>query len=197
MSLTHSQRLAVLALTPIQTYMAWTKLAQKNRSVSTPPALILYKVDSVDDLNTILPSPEEFLDVVTSVGIDHASVVVPLCSVSHQEATRALETLIGRPLTRLAPKGKARPPTDPRVRMGMIHRDGSPRTPKERGGSVASTDTRTITYVAENPKKPGSASYDRFALYAVGDKVMDAIAKGVTSGDIRWDLERGFIKLGV
>lgn len=196
MPMNDTQRLAVLALTPIQAFMAWNHLHKRHRQFPSPPSVNFEMVTSPEVAEVILPTSEDFLLMVEKLRLDHATVVLPLCRVSHTEATAALETLIGHPLTRLAARGKARAPTDPRIRLGMMTKEGTPRTPKERAASGASTDTRTITFVAENPKKPGSASHLRFVLYVVGDKVMDAIAKGVTSGDIKWDTERGFIKLG-
>jgi len=55
-----------------------------------------------------------------------------------------------------------------------------------------------------NPKKPGTASYDRFALYYGAETVENYIAAVVASGgtrakaraDLRWDSARGFIAIG-
>lgn len=59
---------------------------------------------------------------------------------------------------------------------------------------LAKDDARKITFVAENPKRPGSASFDRFAKYKKGMTVAQAIAAGVTRADIDWDSKRDFIK---
>jgi hypothetical protein len=51
----------------------------------------------------------------------------------------------------------------------------------------------------ENPKKPGSASRDRFERYPEGPtSVADllAIEGGPTRADLIWDSERGFIAVG-
>ena len=55
-----------------------------------------------------------------------------------------------------------------------------------------------------NPKKPGTASYDRFFLYygvaAVEDYIAAVVAGGGTRAkaraDLRWDVERGYITIG-
>ena len=55
-----------------------------------------------------------------------------------------------------------------------------------------------------NPKKPGTASYDRFALYYGAETVENYIAAVVAGGatrakaraDLRWDSARGFIAIG-
>ena len=55
-----------------------------------------------------------------------------------------------------------------------------------------------------NPKKPGTASYDRFFLYygvaAVEDYIAAVVAGGGTRAkaraDLRWDEARGYITIG-
>ena len=55
----------------------------------------------------------------------------------------------------------------------------------------------TITLVAtENPKRPGSASFARFALYQTGMTIAEYLKAGGQRSDIRWDTARGFITLG-
>lgn len=61
--------------------------------------------------------------------------------------------------------------------------------------SVAHADSAVIEWVAPNPKKPGSAAYQRFANYAVGRTLAECKKLGTTAGDILWDLPRGFIRL--
>ena len=64
--------------------------------------------------------------------------------------------------------------------------------------------TETTTYdsdmvitkrVAENPKRAGSAAFDRFALYRTGMKVSTFLEKGGTRADLSWDTARGFISV--
>lgn len=47
-----------------------------------------------------------------------------------------------------------------------------------------------------NPKRSGSASAQRFALYKNGMTVKSAREAGVTTADIDWDVKRGFVKIG-
>lgn len=57
-------------------------------------------------------------------------------------------------------------------------------------------DTAVITVLsASNPKKAGTASYDRFALYRTGMTVAQALTAGVTRADLDWDSnsKRNFI----
>lgn len=117
------------------------------------------------------------MEVIENWKMDHRHVVLPLCRDGSREAVQALECLIGKPLTRL----------------GI----SAPRASQKRVVQLREkpTDERVVTFVAANPKKPGSASHERFARYEVGHTVDECITRGVTRGDISWDLERGFIRL--
>lgn len=128
------------------------------------------------------------------MSIDHADVVMSLAHDSSPLAVRTLEALIGKPIEQGWPclKGPSpKPKTD----------EGAPapaREPKQRVARNTVTDPRVIVYVAPNPKKPGSASFERFALYREGMTVNEAIAAGVKREDIAWDSDpkRGFIRFG-
>lgn len=64
-------------------------------------------------------------------------------------------------------------------------------------GSKAFPAEAKITMLAEkNPKRPSSKAYQRFELYAKAKTVKDFIAAGGTYGDLRFDSEKGFIKIG-
>lgn len=52
-----------------------------------------------------------------------------------------------------------------------------------------------ITNIKENPKREGSASYDRYAKYVEGMTVAEFCEAGGTTGDVRFDAERGHITL--
>jgi len=71
-----------------------------------------------------------------------------------------------------------------------------PKPPRESNFKKLYPDTATIhLLVSANPKRAGTASYDRFAQYKEGIKVSDALAAGVTYADISWDVGHGFIKV--
>jgi hypothetical protein len=46
-----------------------------------------------------------------------------------------------------------------------------------------------------NPKRAGSASHDRFAMYEDGMTIAAAVEKGVKTEDIAWDVRKGFIEV--
>jgi len=47
----------------------------------------------------------------------------------------------------------------------------------------------------KNPKREGSASYDRYELYKTSKTVTDFIAAGGTRGDVAYDAKKGYIEL--
>lgn len=49
--------------------------------------------------------------------------------------------------------------------------------------------------VDNNPKRAGTAGHERFAKYVDGMTVGAAIEAGVWAADIKWDLDKGFIKV--
>jgi len=57
-------------------------------------------------------------------------------------------------------------------------------------------DAKIKVLAKENPKRAGSASFDRFALYSKNATVGDFLAAGGTSGDLHWDSEHEYISIG-
>lgn len=54
---------------------------------------------------------------------------------------------------------------------------------------------RIMVLVAENPKRKGTASYDRFQQYHSINTVADALRDGITRADLIWDVKHGFISI--
>lgn len=120
----------------------------------------------------------DIYQVGNEAGLDQADVVMSLATDSSPLGVRVVETLVGHPITRARQ-------SPPRVRGQRV-----------RGVSVRRSDPRRIAFVIEpNPKKAGSASADRFAHYEVGVSVDEFVKRGGTLGDVKWDLEHGFIRL--
>jgi hypothetical protein len=46
-----------------------------------------------------------------------------------------------------------------------------------------------------NPKRAGTAGHSRFALYTDGMTVEAAMAAGIWGADIKWDMDKGFIRI--
>jgi len=57
--------------------------------------------------------------------------------------------------------------------------------------------TRVLATVQPNPKRPGSASRDRYALYQVGMTEAQLLERGVRRDDFRHDTQRGYITWAV
>lgn len=67
-----------------------------------------------------------------------------------------------------------------------------------KGSGIELADNMRIKLnVRENPKRKGTASYERFQLYFTKKPktVADALKAGLWRGDLRWDAARNFIDL--
>jgi hypothetical protein len=85
----------------------------------------------------------------------------------------------------------AKPPKEPKTPK-------EPKVPRESNFKKLYPDNATVTLLTDggkNPKREGSASYDRFAVYKNGISVGDALKGGVTYADLSWDVGHGFIKV--
>lgn len=78
-----------------------------------------------------------------------------------------------------------------------VARSGTNVRPVNTTAAVApATAGKKIVLIAQtNPKRKGSASYERYAKYVNGMTVADALKAGVTKADLQWDQKKGFIKL--
>jgi hypothetical protein len=90
------------------------------------------------------------------------------------------------------------PATDPASKTGTRAAPGHPRpltgAKNAKNGKPAHLNSAaTVTYVALNPKKPGSSSHTRYSHYAPGRSVAELLAAGLTRADIAWDVSRGFV----
>lgn len=140
--------------------------------------------------------PGGLFRVCEEAGLDQADVVCAVASQSSPLAVQAMEILAGIPVVVGHPclSGPA-----PRPAASESGEAPAPvREPRPaRAPRAATTDPRVIASVVPNPKRPGTASYDRYALYRVGMTVDEAIAAGVKREDIAWDSapSRKFITL--
>lgn len=65
----------------------------------------------------------------------------------------------------------------------------------KRGPAPEYSDDRGLIGWVQNPKKLGSASYDRYGMYAGATTVGAFIAMGGTRADLRWELAHGHVAL--
>lgn len=69
--------------------------------------------------------------------------------------------------------------------------------PAKKEAAAKSEDNRKIKVLAkENPKREGSESHKRFALYSKHSTVASFLAAGGTSADLRYDEKAGHIEVG-
>lgn len=126
-------------------------------------------------------------------GKAHVDVVVACTDV---EDTGILEVLMSQPIHRGPASGKDQ--SAPHTRPNGS-KSGSTRTPKADLGpkvaAPAADDPRIVATVKDNPKKPSSKSFVRYALYTPGISVKDFIAAGGLKADVKYDMEHGFITL--
>lgn len=67
----------------------------------------------------------------------------------------------------------------------------------KRGPAGTYADDATIqVLVKDNPKKAGSASAKRFAIYKSGMTVAEFLKAGGTRADLAWDAKHEFVKIG-
>lgn len=102
----------------------------------------------------------------------------------------------GGPLPTPAPPGLPKAPSNVGQGSGGL---GTVRGNASMGtyapADLISANHKVRLLVASNPKRIGSASRARFALYRPGMTVAQAISAGVRSADVRWDLAHQFIEL--
>lgn len=70
--------------------------------------------------------------------------------------------------------------------------------PVRRGRTAAFAPERVIRLLrTDNPKKPGSATYQRYQRYRDGMTVGEALEAGITSADLAWDAspKRNFVRI--
>jgi hypothetical protein len=129
-------------------------------------------------------SGEDLFELARESGLDHAGVVLTLADSGSILGRALLERLVGRPILPWAETVRAtqelQTPPPPRGAARVV---------------IRPEHNMVVVTVLPNPKKPGSAGYDRYSLWRPGILVSEAIASGVWPADVRWDLERRFIVL--
>lgn len=143
-----------------------------------------------------LPTPDVPLEAIASAAaLTPQSIYADLSDTTDIRLMIAAAALRGS-LTRLPP--------DPRLNP-LPHKKAPVKTPKTAAEAERSpppppvpvaADRRVLVSVAPNPKRPGSASRDRYNLYKVGMTEPELIATGVLAADLRWDTSRSFLVWG-
>lgn len=94
-------------------------------------------------------------------------------------------------------RGRRRADQQARAQREQEERAGqAARQPSPRRGLGLDLDAAITVLAASNPKRPGSKSHARFALYRTGMSVREAMEAGVTKADLRHDQDKGFVLVG-
>ena len=125
---------------------------------------------------------------------------------SMQELTRMYNKLAGTQLTKFSTKKKGQErlwalvqDQQPPARRGGGQPEPSAPAPKKKSGARAAfgMDQRIKVLAEENPKREGSASFDRFALYRDGMSVAEYLDAGGRRPDLVWDCRYKFIAIAL
>jgi len=172
----------------------------------TPGTTATYSLAALGPADTIavcsalglpLPTPDVPLEAIAEhEGLTARDVWSRLAHTTDVRCMIAAATIRGTvtrlpPDPRLDPKPHARAPV--KVPLTDDERARSPRPPAPPPVRLSTDRSRRLASVAPNPKRPGSASWDRYQLYRVGETEAEHIARGVLPADIRWDSTRGFV----
>lgn len=100
---------------------------------------------------------------------------------------------------RIIEEAPAAPPADAPTKEDTVAKSKS--KPKKANGNGAKRgaagrgDKKIHILSKENPKRKGTEAHKLFALYKNGMSVAEALAKGVPSGYISWDVKHKYIEL--
>lgn len=138
-------------------------------------------------------------------GLSHAQVVLAIASRTERIFYDIAEVLVRKPIYHCARGETGIPLTDIEGRplpTPIGHRRGEPPAApitlvpaRKRMQYTPKLDPRIITSIVPNPKSPGSKAHARYALYTEGMTVQQYLVAGGESSDIRYDVNRGYIKV--
>lgn len=136
--------------------------------------------------------PKQKLFEALRAGATQPDMVLSLIRETAPPAVEAIESLVGAPIRHVAERASG-------LRPAKAEREPGTATPTPTGArsqTKREDDDHVITLlVASNPKKPGTQAHIHFAVYRDGMTVADALAAGLTRGDLKWDVAHAFIKL--
>ena len=163
----------------LQRYQSNFAALTEEEAAHTAVAVSRARPGTIGPAGLCAPDGEALYSEISRAGLDQADVVMSMARDPSAIGVSCLEKIVGRPITRPAPKSK--------------HKKRSPVPRKPR---PELRDDRVIRLLVEtNPKKPNSKSYDRFALYQDGMTVQEFARAGGTRADVKWDAERGYISV--
>ena len=149
---------------------------------------------SEEHLENDTPKADALADLLGDV--DHADVIVACASIDDHTI---LEALTQKAVTRADHLEKQRiKQSTKHIRPNGSSSDPlEPKEPKEPRAPRDNNDNRIIATVKDNPKRPSSKAYARYAHYKVGMTVKEFVELAGPEGlaDIKYDSTKGFITL--
>ena len=150
-----------------------------------------------------------------------AKPVAPVAAPAKPAAPKPVAAAPAKPAKPAAPKPAAAKPAAPVAAPAPVETEAAPveteaasvegeaKPKRSRKPSVGFAEMNVQDYLANhiqvltlnedgsvrNPKRAGSAPHSRFAQYAQGMSVQDALTAGVTEADIRWDVAHEYIQI--
>lgn len=173
------------------------ELAERVESVLASPRSHRAKLEVVDTFAQAVhealvaaaaPPPDDPVQIISIIRRDRVQSVKE-SKMNDENPTTPIDTAEAPKAEKAKKEPKA--PKEPKAAK-------EPAPPKYAPGSTVKLlkNGEGVQYGKDNnPKRPGSASYDRFALYTDGMTVEDAIKAGVKTADIAWDVSKGFIEV--
>lgn len=141
-----------------------------------------------------IPTPDVSLDVIIfQEKLTPCDVLTRLERSRHLNAQIAAAALRGT-VTLCPPDKRLHPDPYPKAPVAR------PRTPREAkrqlpqpSPTLKATQPRRLASFVDNPKRPGSAARDRYALYQIGKTEAELLALGLWRADLRHDTAHNFI----
>lgn len=100
-----------------------------------------------------------------------------------QELKESMPNTLSKPAPKVAHK------TAPAIPKAIPQPEG------RRGRPLTNAEKKITLVMKKNPKRPGTAGFDRYGLYKTGITVRAYVKAGGLPSDIPWDAQRGFITL--
>lgn len=113
--------------------------------------------------------------------LDHGGVVLSLCREKDDIGVSAIETLVGKSI-------------EMSRKVTLKSARGQP-SGLQNKVAVRAQDSLIVRSVVPNPKKTTSTSHTRYNAWSAGATISECLARGLTRGDVAWDVGRNFVVL--
>lgn len=140
-------------------------------------------------LRTTPATGRELAEACAREGISPHAAAIRLLSAPEPYIAPLVTSLAGTRIQKIPLGECAIDPLTGRLRATPAQRPPGARAPRR------THDPRIVISVAPNPKREGSLAHRRYAHWRVGETVSACLEAGLTQADVRWDVERGYVRL--